>query len=52
MLDDLITYEFIGIFKFLSKIILVGDVFSKPRILHVSFGLSLITVLTLVKIQS
>ena len=40
------------LFMYLSRIILEGDLFSKPRILHVSLGLSVIIVLTAVKIQS
>ena len=49
---DLIIFEFIGIFKSLSMTILEGDYFSNPRILQSNLGLSSITVLALVKMQS
>ena len=44
--------DLIGILRSLSSITLNGDVFSNPLILQVNFGLSLITVLTLVSIAS
>ena len=44
--------EVLGIFSILSKIILAGELPSKPEILHVRWGLSAITVLELVMIQS
>ena len=51
-LADFAIFESIGIFNFLSSIILVGEKLSSPEILHVNLELSSIIVFALVIMQS
>ena len=51
-LADFAIFESMGVFNFLSSMILVGEKLSSPGILHVNLELSLIIVFTLVFIQS